>query len=399
MIALSILGTGNYQEVTYRDENLNKQYKSKFFTEVVSNIYYPEKIFVVLTIEAKDKHYSELSSKLELEPIYIPTGRTTNEIWDMFSIIAEKIPEDSELLIDITHGFRHQPMLILSMAVFLRVVKNVTIKKIIYGAYDARNEGGIAPIFDLTPFIDLIDWSYGTELFIKNGLSSLLSKLLKDLHDKTRIENRIYSKLKTLGSDFQSITESLTFIRPEEVSKKSVKLRNTISEINTDLEKLKATEPLKYLLEKIPASLNNLILSEDENIFSDAGFRMQAEMIKYYIETQQFVQAITLCREVLVSFVCKTYSFKFQKRDDRIKAEERLNEWSDFLTKGVLLDGLATQMGKLWGKIREARNDINHAGMRESVSSASKLKKNIEEYCNETIEMIINAHQPIQSSE
>ncbi len=399
MIALSLLGTGDYNEVIYRDESLNVQHRSKYFTEVVSKIYKPEKIYVALTSEARKKHFEELSSRIELEPINIPSGKTSDEIWEMFSIIAKNIPENSELIIDITHGFRHQPMLISAMAVFLRVVKNVTIKKIIYGAYEAKNEEEIAPIFDLTPFIDLIDWSYATGLFIKNGSSELLTKLLIDLHNKVRIESQTFSKLKTLGNDFQSITESLTFIRPQEVSKNSEKLKTTILEVNKDLERIKATEPLKYLLGKIPTSLNNLILSEDENIFSDLGFRMQAEMIKYYLETKQFVQAITLSREVLVSLVCKIYSLKFQKRDDRLKAEEILNEWSDLLAKGILLESLPSQMGNLWGKIRDARNDINHAGMRESVSSASKLKKNIEEYCNETIMIINHANQPIQSSE
>ncbi len=392
MIVLSLLGTGNYQEVIYRDETLNKEFKSKFFVEVISHIYNPEKIFVVLTDEAIKKHFVELYSKINFEKIEIPSGKTSDEIWEMFSIIAKKIPENSELIIDITHGFRSQPMLILSMAIFLRVVKNVKISKIIYGAFEAKNSDDIAPIFDLTPFIDLIDLSYATELFIKYGSSSLLSKFLKDLHDKVRIENQVFSKLKSLGSDFQNITESLTFIRPQEVSKSSVKLKTTILDVSRDLERIKETEPLKYLFSKIPTSLNNLILTEDENIFSEAGFRMQAEMIKYYLETQQFVQAITLSREVIVSLVCKHYSLKFQKREDRAKAEDKINEWSDFLSKGIVLEQLPSQMGNLWQKIREARNDINHAGMRENVSSASKLKNKIEKYCKETIQIIYYAN-------
>ncbi len=397
MIALSLIGTGNYQDVTYRDEILNKEFKSRYFAEVVFNIYKPEKIYLVFTEEAYKKHFNELNSLMHFEKIDIPSGKTSDEIWDMFSIISEKIPSNSELLIDITHSFRSQPMLILAMAVFLRVVKEVKIKKIIYGAFDAKNENGIAPIFDLTQFIDLIDWSYATELFVNNGISSLLSKILKDLHERTRVENHIFSKLKTLGDNFQNISESLTFIRPKQVSEYSSKLKSTINNINLDIEKINASKPLKYLLNKIPVSLKNLILSDDDNIFSDAGFILQAEIIKYYLDTQQYVQAITLSREALVSLICKKNSLKFQKRDDRLKAEDILNEWADFLSKGIKLETFPSQVGNLWTKIREARNDINHAGMRESVSPASKLKRNIEDYCSETIQIIRDAHQSIKS--
>ncbi len=391
MIALSFLGTGNYQEVIYFDNSSKASFKTKYFTEALSNIYKPEKIYLVMTSDAQSKHSSELRTKINFEPILIPTGKSTDEIWEMFSLITDSIPENSELIIDITHGFRSQPMIASAIAIFLRVVKNVSIKKIIYGAFEAKNEDNVAPIFDLTSFINLVDWSYATELFIKHGNGSSLSKLLDNIHQSVRIEQQLFTNLKSFGSHIGKLTESLTFIRPQEVSKFGKELPSKIDKVNKDIEEIPEVKPLKYLLEKIPNSFSSLLV-EDENVFSTAGFRMQTEMIKYYLETQQYVQAITLSREFIVSLVCKNMGLKFTKREDRSTAEDRLNEWTSFHSKGFKLEELPSKLADLWGKIRDARNDINHAGMRESTTSASNLKKNIINYCNMTIELLKYAH-------
>lgn len=391
MIALSFLGTGNYQEVIYSDNFSNISFKTQYFTEALEHIYNPEKIYVVMTSEAHLKHSAELKSRISFEPILIPTGKSTDEIWEMFSIIADSLPGDSELIIDITHGFRSQPMIALSIAIFLRVIKNVTIKKIIYGAFEAKNENNIAPIFNLNSFINLIDWSYATDLFIKHGNGNLLSNLLTNIHDQVRLDQQQFTNLKSFGSHIDKLTQSLTLIRPQEVSKLGKELPSNIDKVDNDIKEFPEVKPLKYLLEKIPNSFTSLVI-EDENIFSEAGFKMQTEMIKYYLETQQYVQAITLSREFIVSLVCKKLELKFTKLEDRKAAEDRLHEWVSFYSMGIKLEELPSKLADLWNKIINARNDINHAGMRESSASALKLKRNIIEYCTMTIELLKYAH-------
>lgn len=391
MIALSFLGIGNYQEVTYSVAGSKLDYKTKYFTEALNYIFKPEKIFLVMTDEAQRMHADHLKLKIDYEPICIPKGKSTDEIWEMFSLIEQKIPKDSELIIDITHGFRSQPILALLIAIFLRVVKNVRINKIIYGAFDAKDENNNAPIFDLTSFISLIDWSYATEMFIKHGNGNLLSNLLNNIHNQVRIEHERFTNLKSFGSLLEKITESLTFIRPSEVSQYGKELPIKLEKIREDISNVKEVKPLKYLLEMIPKSFSSLVM-QDENIFSDAGFKMQTEMIKYYLETQQYVQAITLSREFLVSLVCKKYDLKFTRREDRSTAEEKLNELTMFHSKGIKLEEYHSKLAELWGKIRDVRNDINHAGMRESTNPASKMKKLIIEYCSQVIKLLDYAH-------
>lgn len=386
MIALSFLGTGNYLETEYFDIQLNSSFKSKYFTEALYNIYKPDKIFVALTSDAKNQHCEELKSKIKFESIDIPKGKTNDEIWEMFSIISDSIPSNQELLIDITHGFRSQPILAVSMSIFLRVVKKVKIKKIIYGAFEAR-ENNITPIFDITSFVNLIDWSYATDIFITKGNGIELVELLNNLHNKLRIEQEVFSNLKSFAKTIEDITESLKFIRPQYVSKFGKELNKKIEKINTDIKSIKEVKPLGYLLNTIPDSFKNLIIDNEDNLFSDAGFKLQTEMIKFYIETDQLVHAITLTREFIVSSICKKMNLKFVQSDERKEAEDLLNEWVNFQIKKVKLEDFAEEYAQLWSQIRDARNDINHAGMRKDPIAASKLKNNIIEYCKNAIEL------------
>jgi len=392
MYALSFIGIGNYSEVIYADLSQGLSYKSQYFTEALYHIYKPDKIFIAMTDEAKVKHYENLKSKFEFETIIIPKGRSTDEIWEIFSIISEKIPRDTELIIDITHGFRSQPLLALLIAIFLRTIKNVKIKKIVYGAYDAKNdETNVAPIFDLTSFINLIDWAYATDMFIKYGNGQLLSKLLKSIHNQVRIEKSKFTNLLSFGALLEKITEALALIRPQEISEYGKILPKKLEKVDEDIKNIQVIKPLKYLLEIIPPSFSSLVFS-DSNLFSEAGFRTQAEMIKYYIETHQYVQAITLSRELLVSLACKNLNLNFTKREERQKAENYLNEITNSLIQGNKLNDFEEKMANLWGKIRDVRNDINHAGMREEIIPASAIKNLIIEYCSEVINLLDNAH-------
>jgi len=89
---------------------------------------------------------------------------------------------------------------------------------------------------------------------------------------------------------------------------------------------------------------------------------------------------------------CKNLNLNFTKREERQKAENYLNEITNSLIQGNKLNDFEEKMANLWGKIRDVRNDINHAGMREEIIPASAIKNLIIEYCSEVINLLDNAH-------
>ncbi len=61
---------------------------------------------------------------------------------------------------------------------------------------------------------------------------------------------------------------------------------------------------------------------------------------------------------------------------------------SSCLKERKTLDDKALKIAKVWQKITDYRNDINHAGMRKNPIPASSLIKNITEVCNEVIQIL-----------
>lgn len=389
MIAISFLGTGNYQTVKYQFES--QICETDLFPHAIYNIFKPDKIFVVLTEEAKQKHAAHLNEKIKFQEVLIPFGKTEVELWQIFESIADNIPMDQNVIIDITHGFRSQPIIALAVAAFLRVTKNIRIEKIVYGAFEAKDSNNIAPVFDITNFLSIIDWASAIDTFLKHGNSKSLNDILSSLHEKLYLTHHQPLSVKNFGNLLNNLNQSLTFIRPEEVSNLSKELPSKIESIKSDIGKYTELKPIQFLLDKIPISFSSLV-NNDKNIFTHSGFRMQSNMINYYLETEQFVQAVTLAREVIISLVCVNYDLKPIEKDDRERAESLLFEWVSKLKKKSKLDIFPGVCAEAWEKITGIRNDINHAAMRKSHSSASSLLSRSTEQCKIIIE-IIHAHQ------
>lgn len=165
---ISFLGAGDYQRCRYQ---YNGQiYETPYFHEAAQHFFGPDRVLILCTPEAAQKHSAALSDSLEA--ISIPSGKTEEELWELFTVLTEHVPEGATLIVDVTHSFRTQPMLALAAAYFLRTARSVQIEHIVYGAFEARDAAtGEVPVFDLMPFVQLIDWSVAVHQFVHYGQS------------------------------------------------------------------------------------------------------------------------------------------------------------------------------------------------------------------------------------
>ena len=82
----------------------------------------------------------------------IPDGKNELEIWGIFETVFEQLKKNDELYLDLTHGFRYLPMLLLVMSEFAKKTKQITVVHISYGNHESRNRTtNIAPFVDLLP--------------------------------------------------------------------------------------------------------------------------------------------------------------------------------------------------------------------------------------------------------
>jgi len=129
----------------------------------------------------------DLDLDCQWQQVFIPDGKTESEIWDIFSIVFEQINQNDEIIFDITHAFRSIPMFAAVILNYTRVIKNISLQGWFYGAMEAVGslndvrqmsvEKRIIPIFDLTSFDQLTEWSNGIDQFLTSGNASKVSHL------------------------------------------------------------------------------------------------------------------------------------------------------------------------------------------------------------------------------
>ncbi len=383
-ILLSVLGTGKYEPTKYCYNNIVTD-ESKFTVLALKQIFNPEKIFVVMTERAKQTHGLELMNLPELDEISVLNGQNHDELWDLFNIIVDKIPENSELILDVTHGFRSQPIILLAIIIYLQTVKNIKIKHIFYGAFDIKDENGNAQFFELTPFLELIEWSFATKLFLENGIISPISQLLINIHQQAYNNPSEYlpKGLKQLGNNLKNLETALNAIRLKEIIEYSREVQSMIndeSKAAKDAKNLNSAKPFQFLLDKIQKQIPPFYNYDFQNI--DDILKLKKDAIEYYLNIGLYQQAITVARELLVTWVCKLK--KYDPIKERQEAENFINTKPENNTETEEFNELV----KIWINLGDTRNDINHASMRENPVNVNKIKQHIEKLCKQAIEII-----------
>jgi len=126
-----------------------------------------------------------LSLHLSVECIcrLIPYGRDLDEQVRILEVMADHAEEGDRVSLDITHGFRHLPMLAQLSALYLRDARKAEIAGIYYGARDMaekdRTGNEIAPVIDLRGLLHIADWSAALHAYDKDGDYGVFADLLE----------------------------------------------------------------------------------------------------------------------------------------------------------------------------------------------------------------------------
>jgi len=355
--ALTFLGTGEYRPTTYvKHDDPNEICETHLFPEAVSKLYTPEQTVAFLTPsvkECKGDYLEHLQTKLGSKfcTKEIPNGHSANDLWQIFQICADSVDQNDEIILDITHAFRSLPLLIFTAAIYLRQVKSVHLKHIIYGAYDARDENtNLSPIFDLTPFVRLLDWTHAVNIFQNSGDARSIAGL---------------------AGDQSHIANVLTDLSAALFTNRALEAQDAAFKFNgLPFEEIQEF-PLQILISQLRDNFQGMAVNEPHD---NPGPSLKAQylQIQWYIENQHYLQAITLIREWLVSWQCiQQDGGDWLSQGSRNKASEELNErvrnrndkWKQELVKHSLAQRQQSQLIELWGQCSDIRNHLAHCGM------------------------------------
>ncbi len=397
---LAFLGARKLQETTYAWQE--QRYKASFTPLATTSFLKPARVSVFLTKEARESTFPEFRElfqdafpRIALNPVNIPSGKSDEELWALFSAIADTILDAPEkhIVFDITHGFRSLPVLALLAAAYAQSAFGVHIKAVLYGALDATT-GKVTPMFDLSPMLALLEWAAATDRFNRTGDARYLSSLLRGPQKalarrwQQQPENlRLLSGLGGLAGNLEKISQTLRLIRPHKAMKLAHALPDYVEKAQPVLQQSTGALPFIRLLDSIAQTYAPLALSDTQD--QREALVRERRMIRWYAEREQWVQAAALAREWLVSWVMaqlrvgpetssterhRVEGFVNSEAEAYLQAKKANRPFTPIFLRD--LPQVETLLS-LWKSFTDVRNDILHAGMRDAPKTPESLIKQI----------------------
>jgi CRISPR-associated DxTHG motif protein len=274
-VLLTFLGTGRYETVTYvwyGDEG-ERSCTTNLFPEAAHAVFAPERVLVCVTpqVRAHD-NFRALKERLgeKLRPLDIPEGKTQAELWEIFDRIVAAVGEGEEVILDVTHAFRSLPLVVFTVATYLRRTKGVTIRHIVYGAYDARDPYRTPPeptdralVFDLTLMLELLDWLSGSEALLDRSDAVLLAEKMERAHNalwRERAAGELPRRLKSVAQKLRELSHALHLSRPRDVMRLASELVPLLDDARAELGRW--AKPFAVIAERVRAELEPLAGTE-----------------------------------------------------------------------------------------------------------------------------------------
>lgn len=402
---ITFLGTGSYKPMTYELENEQGEkfeIETKYVQFALTKIIEDAKFYVALTQKAKQEHWIGFEGNglkkiydengVDYEEMNIKDGVSESEIWENFNILYDVLEENDKVYVDVTHSFRSIPIMMMSVLNYAKFTKNIKLEKIYYGAYEAKIDEKHEPVFDLSLFNKITDWSIAADKFLKTGYSKDLSNLIHEAitpilnqNDDTSEEAKNLDKLQKKLIKFSC---SLYTVRGIELPNLGLKIK----EILLDLETITIDELKPF--EKILHKVKDMFEPYSGDIVLDTHYT-----VKLCTEFNLVQQAYTLLRENIVNYVASSLNMDLLNLDNRDMIEQSLNDKSDRNFNSQIENIVDYDLRGLFKNLREFRNALAHAGFNYNSPKENKIYDNLEKFIKEYEEQVLTKYVAIKGLE
>ncbi|MCM8611165.1 TIGR02221 family CRISPR-associated protein [Accumulibacter sp.] len=115
---------------------------------------------------------------IPVDCLLIPYARDAAEQSEILHALAGSVQPGERLSLDVTHGFRHLPMLALVAARYLQRVVGVKVEELYYGALEMTTGEGETPVLRLGGLLAMLDWVEALATYEKDGDYGVFAPLL-----------------------------------------------------------------------------------------------------------------------------------------------------------------------------------------------------------------------------
>ncbi|MDI9633601.1 MAG: TIGR02221 family CRISPR-associated protein [Methanolinea sp.] len=375
---LSFVGAGPLVPTVYAWQG--REVTTPVIQEALAEFFSPGRVVLFSTAEASQKNLPEVARRVPAcEEVRIPSGRSEPELWEIFSTVAGTVGEEDAIVFDITHGFRSLPFIAFLSSAYIREVRGARLEAVVYGALEAR-EGDKTPVFDLTPFVRILDWMGAVRSFAVHGDASGIRGIVDESVAREFREergDRGLASLREFAARLEAFTLAARMSRPVEAGNFAGRIRDLLPGARGEAARL--APPLGCILDRVEAIGD--LAADYPGGGGEIGIphlQAQRRLVGYQVERGLYMQAVTLAREWIVSLaiVARGEGEGWLEKEVREAAEQGLNahlkekrgekfkptEYYDWVARHTAGKSLVDA----WNRIANIRNDIAHCGMNKT---------------------------------
>jgi CRISPR-associated protein Csx16 len=386
MRIISFLGTGKYEPTEYLFEN--QSCASPFVVVALATLCCAREIIILATEKAEETHGRALTDTFAHAGLPAPRfericdGRSTDELWRNFNLLTRllRVGQQEETLLDITHGFRSLPFFAGAVVAFVRALTAELPARVVYGAFEARTANQ-TPVWDLTPFVDLLDWTQALDLFLRSGQADALAARVEALG---RLIAREWASTKATAApprirDFakalRAFAEALATVRVGELLLPAGKLGSLALQLQQELalareDIVRHLPPVAQALDRLEAMIAPLVINAD-HLAGTEGQKAMAALAQLYLQLGRYAETGIILREGWVSRLAPPEAARPGPGfDDQARASAER--------------ALAGNTGPMQ-RLVALRNDIEHAGFRKQPLAAAPIREQLERFVDEFV--------------
>ncbi len=264
-------------------------------------------------LDSKLKLVEEVLQKslgMPVRALRIPFGKTESEQLDILNIVSREVTASESLFFDVTHGFRHTPMMSILAGYYLEVVRKVRVKGFYYGAYE-MSENDLCPVISLSGYSKLLEWIRALENFEGSGNFGVFAPL----YDQE-------------GIDARSLKDAAYFERTNQVKES----RNKISTFRQKDSEISQASPLLSLFHPILQQRTDWYRKVDR-------YEWERELAFFYFKKDDWARTIILLLESFYSreLINRGRNPDLYQERESLKQDFRTSEPDPFLQKLTML--------------------------------------------------------------
>lgn len=430
---MSCLGTSPYVECIYVAPDGRESPVVRFVQEATIRLFCEnwtnaDRILIFTTQEAFQKNWLDdghkdgqpgLESRLkalslapQVQKVEIPEGKTIEEIWQIFQILYDQLQDEDQVICDITHAFRSLPVLVLAVLGYARVMKKIIPEGIYYGAFEVLGipaqvknvpmEQRRAPLFDLTPFAVLLDWTTAIDRFLAAGDASLAQELankeVRPLLRNSQGQDQAARAIERIARTLQKLAQSLRTCRGPELPRIVQALRQSLA----DCPRPDLIPPFAPLLQRLSDKIQAyeqgsphpfLVAARwcaDHNLIQQGFTILQEGLITHLVETVLQGDPRDQTQRDLINQSLKIRKNRLEQKD----WHEPARSHSHLVTQLIKVWDTTPALAGIFDQLLQTRNDLNHAGYRQNQISANSFAPRLADLIQRAAALLGDTHAP-----